>query len=84
MRCPFKVGDWIRLDDDEGYITFITSDYLTICVREWKDDNLLHGIGQCKLLVYPSDWQRCVLTKSANDTVSNNYKSQEHRYEDVQ
>ena len=82
MRCPFKIGDWIRFDDDEGYVTFVGSDYLTVCVREWKDDNLLHGIGQCKVLIYASDWQDCVLLKSDIDI--NNYKSQEHRYEDVQ
>ena len=41
MRCPFKIGDWIRFDDDEGYVTFIGKEYLTCCVREWKDDNLL-------------------------------------------
>ena len=82
MRCPFKIGDWIRFDDDEGYVTFIGKEYLTCCVREWKDDNLLHGIGQCKVLIYASNWQDCVLTKSGTDI--NNYKSQEYRYEDIQ
>jgi len=84
-----KAGEWVRHKCkngiEEGYVVFIGKDYFTLCVREWKDDKLLHGIGQSLLLVYREDIGDCELIESLRDSPSiSNYKSQEHRYQDVQ
>ena len=84
-----EAGLWIRNygkhDIDEGYVVFIGKEYFTLCVREWKDDKLLHGIGQSLLLVYREDIGDCELIESLRDSPSiSNYKSQEHRYQDIQ
>ena len=84
-----EAGQWIRHngkhDIDEGYVVFISKEYFTLCVREWKDDKLLHGIGQSLLLVYREDIGDCELIESLRDSPSiSNYKSQEYRYHDIQ
>ena len=55
---PFAVGDRVRLNDDEGFITFIDTQYFTLCVREWEDKNSMHGFRQCNVLIYRSYWDK--------------------------
>ncbi len=56
-KFPFKVGDHVRLGDDEGFITFIDTLYFTLCVRQWEDKDKLHGVGQVNVLIYREDWK---------------------------
>ena len=57
-KFPFKVGDHVRLGDDEGFITFIDHAYFTLCVRQWEDKDKLHGVGQCNVLIYRTYWDK--------------------------
>ena len=57
-KFPFKVGDHVRLGDDEGFITFIDHTYFTLCVRQWEDKDKLHGVGQCNVLIYRTYWDK--------------------------
>ena len=70
---------------DEGYVVFISKEYFTLCVKEWEDKKLLHGIGQSLLLIYREQIGDCEIIESLRDSPSiSNYKSQEHRYQDIQ
>ena len=85
-----EAGQWIRHnrhndEKEEGYVVFIGKDYFTLCVKEWEDKKLLHGIGQSLLLIYREQIGDCELIESLRDSPSiSNYKSQELRYQDVQ
>ena len=57
-KFPFKVGDHVRLGDDEGFITFIDTLYFTLCVREWEDKDSMHGVRQCNVLIYRTYWDK--------------------------
>ena len=57
-KFPFKVGDHVRIGDDEGFITFIDALYFTLCVRQWEDKNSLHGYRQCNVLIYRTYWDK--------------------------
>ncbi len=58
MKFPFNVGDQVIIDDEKGFITFIDTLYFTLCVRQWEDDNSLHGVRQVNVLIYRKDWDR--------------------------
>ena len=58
MKFPFNVGDHVRINDDEGFITFIDHAYFTLCVRQWEDKDKLHGVGQVNVLIYRKDWDK--------------------------
>ena len=84
-----EAGLWIRHNRqdeiEEGYVVFIGKEYFTLCVKEWEDKNLLHGIGQSLLLIYREQIGDCEIIESLRDSPSiSNYKSQEHRYLDIQ
>ncbi len=84
-----EAGLWIRHNRqdeiEEGYVVFIGKEYFTLCVKEWEDKNLLHGIGQSLLLIYREQIGDCEVIESLRDSPSiSNYKSQEHRYQDIQ
>ena len=42
-KFPFNVGDRVEVKrellHETGFITFIDSQYFTLCVREWEDKN---------------------------------------------
>ena len=57
-KFPFKVGDHVRIGDDEGFITFIDALYFTLCVRQWEDKNSMHGFRQCNVLIYRNYWDK--------------------------
>ena len=58
---PFNVGDRVEVKREllyeTGFITFIDSQYFTLCVKQWEDKDALHGVGQCNLCIYRQDWQ---------------------------
>lgn len=60
-KFPFNVGERVEVKrellHETGFITFISSDYFTLCVKQWEDNDTLHGVGQCKICIYRSDWQ---------------------------
>ena len=58
MKFPYNVGDHVRIDDEQGFITFIDTLYFTLCVRQWEDKDKLHGVGQVNVLIYRSEWDK--------------------------
>ena len=52
---PFNVGDRVEVKrellHETGFITFIDSQYFTLCVKQWEDKDTLHGVGQCNLCI---------------------------------
>ena len=58
MKFPFKVGDHVRIGDDEGFITFIDHAYFTLCVRQWEDKDKRNGVGQVNVLIYRNYWDK--------------------------
>ena len=54
----FEKGMRVKTPDgDEGYIDFISDQYITIVVREWDDPEAMNGKRQGKVLVYADNWE---------------------------
>ena len=63
MKPDFKKGDYYQSKNDIGYIDFISSDYITLVVREIPRDertakNAVNKIIQVKVLVFPGEWEQ--------------------------
>jgi len=61
MKPNFKKGDYYQSKNDIGYIDFISSDYITLVVREIPRDertakNAVNKLIQVKVLVFPGEW----------------------------
>tara|TARA_Y100001970_G_scaffold233851_1_gene291754 strand:- start:47641 stop:47898 length:258 start_codon:yes stop_codon:yes gene_type:complete len=82
-KYDFKRGELITVNGERGRINCINKEYFTLTTHEWKDDNKLHGIAQVNVLIYRSYWDDIVYHEREK-LEGNLYKSQEHRYEDVQ
>ncbi len=59
-KFPFKVGDRIRVGDEEGEVAFVSSHYITLCTHRWPKEDTLHGYQETKILIYPSEWDKAV------------------------
>ena len=62
MKPDFKKGDYYQSKNDIGYIDFISSDYITLVVREIPRDertakNAVNKLIQVKVLVFPGEWE---------------------------
>tara|TARA_B100000212_G_C27312563_1_gene506447 strand:- start:369 stop:635 length:267 start_codon:yes stop_codon:yes gene_type:complete len=61
MKPDFKKGDYYQSKNDIGFIDFISSDYITLVVREIPRDertakNAVNKLIQVKVLVFPGEW----------------------------
>ena len=61
MKPDFKKGDYYQSKNDIGYIDFISSDYITLVVREIPRDertakNAVNKLIQVKVFVFPGEW----------------------------
>ncbi len=61
MKPDFKKGNYYQSKNDIGYIDFISSDYITLVVREIPRDertakNAVNKLIQVKVLVFPGEW----------------------------
>ena len=61
MKPDFKKGDYYQSKNDIGYIDFISSEYITLVVREIPRDertakNAVNKLIQVKVLVFPGEW----------------------------
>ena len=81
-----KLDDYVKWNNDEGWVYFVCPDYITIEVRV-KDkceqnikDCPLHKKTHVLLVCYSFQWNELEYIKNRRDT----YKSQEYRYADVQ
>ena len=83
-----KIDDYVKWKNDEGWVYFICPDYLTIEVR--VKDKCQQNIKDCPLhkkthilvVCYSFQWNELEYVK--NRRGEDSYKSQEHRYADVQ
>ena len=62
MKPDFKKGDYYQSKNDIGFIDFISSDYVTLVVREIDrcektGRNAVSKIIQVKVLVFPGEWK---------------------------
>ena len=62
MKPNFKKGDYYQSKNDIGFIDFISSDYITLGVREIpRDEKTREGavnkLIQVKVLVFPGEWK---------------------------
>jgi|TARA_B100000085_G_scaffold270485_1_gene282926 hypothetical protein len=58
-------GEFYKHKTDVGYVTFICSDYLTLCVKETEDKDTMNGLRQVKVIVNRDDWKNMnLLNKS--------------------
>ena len=62
MKPDFKKGDYYQSKNDIGYIDFISSDYITLVVREFPREektakNAVNRLIQVKVLVFPGEWE---------------------------
>ena len=62
MKPDFKKGDYYQSKNDIGYIDFISSDYITLVVREIPREertakNAVNKLIQVKVLVFPGEWK---------------------------
>ena len=55
-KFPFKIGDRVRLREEEGEIAFISGHYVTLSTHRWEKEDTLHGYQEVKVLIYPHEW----------------------------
>ena len=56
-QFPFKQGDPVYYDgSDHAYVTFVCSEYITVCTHDWPDKSTLNGLKQVNVQVYRNDW----------------------------
>jgi len=56
-KYQFIRGESISLNDDNGWVNFISNEYITMTTNRWKDDNYMTGYRETNLLVYPAYWK---------------------------
>ena len=56
MKFPYKIGDRVRVGDEEGEIAFISSHYITLSTHRWSNPDAMHGYQEVKVLIYPHEW----------------------------
>ena len=62
MKLDLKKGDYYQSKNDIGFIDFISSDYITLVVREIpRDAKTSHGavnkMIQVKVLIFKHEWE---------------------------
>ena len=88
------VDDYVKWTDSlgrvtEGWVYFKDSEYITIeiGVKCKDDENIadcpIHKKTHTLVLCYPQYWHELEYIKNRRDT-EDTYKSQEHRYSDIQ
>lgn len=80
-----KVGTRVRFKDDEGYISGVYDEYLTLCVREIEDKGSRYGKRFVNVLIYPSDWEDIEIDPEQYPTDHRNYqgKTDDHPGNDM-
>ena len=59
-KYQFIRGESITLNDDNGWVNFISNEYITMTTNRWKDDNYMTGYRETNLLVYPTDFKNII------------------------
>lgn len=69
-KYPFQVGDLVTYIDNTGkvtpdaHVTFVCSDYISVCIQQWPDEDTLHGYKQVNVVVPRPYWN--TITKRTN------------------
>tara|TARA_A200000159_G_C7024399_1_gene215248 strand:- start:6 stop:272 length:267 start_codon:yes stop_codon:yes gene_type:complete len=80
MKPNFLKGDYYQSKNDIGYIDFISSDYITLVVREIPRDektavNAVNKIIQVKVLIFKKEWENMVKLDQPNRHASKSNKN---------
>ena len=80
MKPDFKKGDYYQSKNDIGYIDFISSDYITLVVREFpRDEKTSHGavngLIQVKVLIFPTEWANMIKLDKPNRHLTKSNKN---------
>lgn len=76
-----EIGMPIKHKNDEGFITFICDDYITICVREIEEKEAMYGKRFVNVLVYQCDWDNLEIEPSVFQS-KRNYRYKNGRADD--
>ena len=66
-KYNFIRGESITLNDDNGWVNFISNEYITMTTNRWKDDNYMTGYRETNVLVYKGDWDDVVYHERGKD-----------------
>ena len=71
MKLDLKKGDYYQSKNDIGFIDFISSDYITLVVREFpRDEKTKEGavnkMIQVKVLIFPTEWANMIKLDKPN------------------
>ena len=74
-KYPFQVGDLVTYTcsatgtvTPDAFVTFVCSDYISVCTHEWPDEDTLHGYKQVNVVVSRSYWNTITSRTNAQDT----------------
>ena len=56
----FIEGDVVEYRGISGRIVFVSSSYISLCISETVQEELLHKVNQCRLVIYPQHWGEIV------------------------
>lgn len=54
----FLEGDEVEYKGMCGTICFVDSAYISLCVSETVQEDLLHKSCQCRVVIFPEDWHK--------------------------
>ena len=74
----------VKHKNDEGYITYICDDYITICVREIEEKEAMYGKRFVNVLVYQKDWDNLEIDPSVFQSKRNYRYKMAERTDDHQ
>ena len=74
-KYPFQVGDLVTYTcsatgtvTPDAFVTFVCSDYISVCTHEWPDEDTLHGYKQVNVVVSRSYWNTITSRTNAQET----------------
>ena len=70
-KYPYAVGDLVSYDGGDAFITFVCSDYITVCTHQWPEEGTLHGYKQVNVVVSRSYWDTIHPRTNAQNTKKN-------------
>ncbi len=76
-----EIGMPVKHKNDEGFITYICDDYITICVREIEEKEAMYGKRFVNVLVYQKDWDNLEIDPSVFQS-KRNYRYKNGRADD--
>ena len=74
-KYPFQVGDLVTytcsatgIVTPDAFVTFVCSDYISVCTHEWPDEDTLHGYKQVNVVVPRTYWDT-ITPRTSNEEI---------------